>query len=124
MHFSHKVAALGAVLALSAAPALAAGPPTSTPNNNNNPSSSNPHKLAAPGQYCKAEPKQHVAGQSGTPFSLCVKAQAKLRGGATNSTQTARKGEAKKHAAGQRGTPFSLCVSAGAKLLNDQQSSG
>jgi hypothetical protein len=106
-----KIAAAVATLALSAAPAFA----------NDNPSSTNSHKLAAPGQYCKAESKQHVAGQSGTPFSLCVKAQAKLRSGSTDSPRTACKGESKKRVAGQHGTPYSLCVSAGAKLLSDQK---
>lgn len=147
MSFITKPLAIAAVLAVSAVPAFAAGEPSplpnqdsnpgtthvptdpgsqqpsSTPNSNstNNPSSNNSHKLAAPGQYCKAESKKHVAGQSGTPFSQCVKAQGKLRSGSTNSPRTACKGESKQHVAGQHGTPFSLCVSAGAKLLKDQQ---
>ena len=132
-----KTIAIIAALALSAAPAFAAGQPSDTPNQNSNPgtthqpsttpnqnSTDNPgtsHRLAAPGQYCKAELKTHVAGQSGTPFSACVKAQAKLRSGATDSPRTACKALSKKHAEGQKGTPFSLCVAAGAKLLKDQK---
>lgn len=145
MNALSKVTAVAAALALSAAPAFASGQPTDTPNQNSNPgtthvpsdpgsqapnqnsasnpSSTNPHKLAAPGQYCKAESKKHVAGQSGTPFSNCVKAQGKLRSGATNSPRAACKAESKQHVAGQHGTPFSVCVAAGAKLLQDQQSS-
>jgi hypothetical protein len=139
MNFYAKTTAVAAALALSAAPAFAGQPatspnqnstsgqshqPSTTPNQNStsNPSSTNTHKLAAPGQYCKAESKQHVAGQSGTPFSACVKAQAKLRSGSTTSPRAACKGELKKHVAGQKGTPFSQCVSAGAKLLQDQKS--
>ena len=128
-----KTIAIIAALALSATPAFAAGQPSDTPNQNSNPgtthtpnqnSTDNPgtsHKLAAPGQYCKAESRKHVAGQSGTPFSACVKAQAKLRSGATDSPRTACKALSKKHAEGQKGTPFSLCVAAGAKLLKDQK---
>jgi hypothetical protein len=82
-----------------------------------NPDSAN--RLAAPGQYCKAESKKHVSGQKGTPFSVCVRAQAKLRSGATDSPRTACKDESKKHVSGQEGTPFSKCVTAGAKLLRD-----
>ena len=54
-------------------------------------------------------------------FSACVKAQAKLRSGATDSPRTACKALSKTHAEGQKGTPFSLCVAAGAKLLKDQK---
>jgi hypothetical protein len=116
-----------AALALMATPALAL-PPQASPN----PGAAHApktgeaaapgasHRLAAPGQYCKAESKQHVAGQKGTPFSLCVKAQAKLRSGATGSPRSACKVESKKHVAGQKGTPFSLCVTAGARLLVDR----
>ena len=141
MSIHTKTVSILAVLALSAAPAFAAGQPSDTPtkdsnpgtthqpsttptpnqNSTDNPSSTNSHKLAAPGQYCKAESKKHVAGQSGTPFSACVKAQAKLRSGATSSPRTACKDSSKKHVEGQNGTPFSLCVSAGAKLLKDQK---
>jgi hypothetical protein len=136
MNLYVKTAAFAAAMALSAVPAFA-GQPSDTPNQNSNPgtthqpstspnenSQNNPgtsHKLAAPGQYCKAESKKHVEGQKGTPFSACVKAQAKLRSGATSSPRTACKDLSKKHVEGQHGTPFSLCVAAGAKLLKDQK---
>jgi hypothetical protein len=135
MNFA-KTAAIAAALALSAAPAFAAAPsgtpnqnsnsgtsqqPAATPNQNSTSNPGTTHKLAAPGQYCKAESKQHVDGTPGTPFSACVKAQAKLRSGATSSPRTACKSESKQHTAGQHGTPFSLCVSAGAKALKDQK---
>jgi hypothetical protein len=112
MTFYAKTAALAAAVALTAAPAFAGAP-------SGNPGAT--HKLAAPGRYCKSEPKTHVAGQSATPFSLCVKAQAKLRSGSTKSPRTACKGESKKRLDGQHGSPFSLCVSAGAKVLKDRQ---
>ena len=120
MNFYAKTTAIAAALALSAAPAFA-GQPATTPNGHSNAGATNPHKLAAPGQYCKAESKKHVAGTPGTPFSACVKAQGKLRSGSTSSPQAACKAESKKHIAGQKGTPFSQCVSAGAKLLKDQK---
>jgi hypothetical protein len=129
--------AVAVVLALSATPAFATGQPSDTPDQNANPgtthqpsttpdehSQSNPgtsHKLAAPGRYCKAESKKHVAGQKRTPFAECVVAQAKLRKGHTDSPREACKNESKKRVAGQHGTPFSLCVAAGAKLLKDQK---
>ena len=98
-----RAAVTAALLATSATPALAYGPGYH-------------HHLAAPGQYCKAESKQHVAGTPGTPFSLCVKAQAKLRDNSAASPADACKAESKQHVAGTPGTPFSQCVAAGAKL--------
>jgi hypothetical protein len=65
-----------AIVALSAVPAFAQGQSGHTPTKDENPGSA--HKHAAPGQYCKAESKKHVKGQKGTPFSVCVKAAAKL----------------------------------------------
>jgi hypothetical protein len=108
-----------AILALSAVPAFAQGQSGHTPTKDDNPGSA--HKLAAPGQYCKAESKKHVKGQKGTPFSVCVTAQAKLRKGTTDSPRAACKAESKKHVKGQKGTPFSVCVKAGAKLLKDKK---
>jgi hypothetical protein len=35
-------------------------------------------KVDSPRAACKAESKEHVAGQKGTPFSRCVSAAAKL----------------------------------------------
>jgi hypothetical protein len=108
-----------AVLALSTVPAFAQGQSRHTPTKDDNPGSA--HKLAAPGQYCKAESKKHVKGLKGTPFSVCVTAQAKLRNGTTDSPRAACNAESEKHVKGQRGTPFSVCVKAGAKLLRDKK---
>jgi hypothetical protein len=119
MNIYSRTATLAAAMALSVAPAFAAGAPSGTPDQSTNPGSA--HRLAAPGQYCKAESKTPVAGQKGSPFSLCVAAQAKLRSGSTVSPRNACKAESKRHLAGQHGTPFSQCVAAGAKLLKDQQ---
>ncbi len=130
MNIFTRIAVASAALALAAGPAFAQAPegtpgPDSHPGATNHPTQSdNPgtaHKLAAPGQYCKAESKKHVEGTSGTPFSACVKAQAKLRKGTTDSPREACKGESKKHVDGAKGTPFSLCVTAGAKLLKDKK---
>jgi len=103
------------VLALAATPAFGQG------NSESAPGGDNPHRLAAPGQYCKAASKKHVEGQKGTPFSACVKAQAQLRKGTTDSPREACKAASKKHVKGQKGTPFSVCVKAGAKLMRDKK---
>lgn len=109
-----RAAVAAALLATSATPALAVGPSSDAHG------AANAHRLAAPGQYCKAESKQHVAGTPGTPFSLCVKAQAKLRHSDSTSPHQACRAESKQHVAGTKGTPFSQCVSAGAKLRHAQ----
>ena len=114
-----RTAALTAILALSASPAFSQGPPAGTPKAGDNPGAA--HKLAAPGRYCKDASKQHVEGQKGTPFSACVKGQARLRSGKTESPRAACKEASKKHVDGQKGTPFSTCVKAGAKLLKDMK---
>ena len=130
-----STAALTAMLALSATPAFAQGPPEGTPGPGNNPSSEhrpagtptaddNPgtaHRLAAPGRYCKDASKERVDGQKGTAFSACVKAQARLRSGKTNSPREACKYASKKHVKGEKGTAFSTCVKAAAKLRRDQK---
>lgn len=85
------------------------------------PGASASSKAKAYGKYCADQSRKRVAGQKGTPFSLCVTAMAKLATGQTNNPTTACKTESKKRVAGQKGTPFSKCVSAGAKLLGDQQ---
>jgi hypothetical protein len=99
-----------ATLSLMAAPGVAVGAGPS----NNHPTGS---KAKAYGTYCKDESKKHVAGQSGTPFSQCVTAMAKLDSGNPTS---ACKALSKKHVAGQPGTPFSQCVKAAAKLKKAQ----
>jgi hypothetical protein len=86
------------------------------------PGASLPAKAKAYGRYCQNQSKKHVAGQTGTPFSQCVTAMAKLAHGSTTSPRTACAALSKQHVAGQRGTPFSNCVAGGAKLLKDQKS--
>ena len=118
-----NAAALTAVLAMAATPALAVGPPAGTPAPNEN-STSNPgtaKKLAAPGRFCKTESKKKAEGQTRSDFSTCVRAQAKLRSGKVDSPRQACKGADKKHVKGEKGTAFSRCVSAGAKLLRDKK---
>lgn len=138
MQFQMKLLVLTGALALSAAPALAAGAPSGVPPSNpgsgnipSNPGTGNipstpgpgaslPAKAKAYGVYCNTESKQHVDGQKGTPFSVCVTGMAKLANGQTNNPRTACKGESKQHVDGDKGTPFSKCVSGGAQLLQDQ----
>jgi hypothetical protein len=73
-------------------------------------------KERAYGRFCQTESKKHVAGQTGTPFSQCVTAMAKLATGKTSNPARACKGLSKKHVKGQSGTPYSKCVTAAAKL--------
>jgi hypothetical protein len=144
------IAIMAGALALCAAPAFAAGPPSSVPPSNTgtanipvNDGTSNipsttpgsqapstpgpkaglPAKAKAYGSYCKNESKQHVDGQPGTPFSVCVTAMAKLANGNTKNPRTACKDASKQHVDGQKGTPFSQCVVGGAKLLQDHSQS-
>lgn len=117
MKLKHKLAALAGVLALSAAPALAAGGNGHSHNPSNTPNGK------AFGKFCKGELKKHVKGTKGTPFSQCVTAMAKLAHGNTKSPRVACKAESKKHVKGMKGTPFSVCVSGGAKLLKVHSSS-
>jgi hypothetical protein len=123
-----KIAILAGVMAVSAAPALAA-PPAGNPGSSHipvnqgtqhahGPSGTLPANAKAYGVVCNTESKQHVAGQKGTPFSVCVTAMAKLAHGNANNPASACKAESKVHVEGQKGTPFSLCVSAGAQLLH------
>jgi hypothetical protein len=84
------------------------------------PNATLPAKARAYGRYCQTQSKVHVAGQSGTPFSQCVTAMAKLATGASTSPRAACATMSKTHVAGEVGTPFSRCVAAGAKLLKTQ----
>ena len=122
MKLNAKLAIIPAVLALGAAPALAAADTPSGKPSTPGPKASLPAKAKAYGVYCKSESKKHVEGQKGTPFSQCVTAMAKIATGQTSSARAACKGESKKHVSGQKGTPFSQCVSAAAKLKADEAS--
>jgi hypothetical protein len=141
MTLGTKVALLlsGLALVVSPAAALASGSPSDpgAPDNQGTqnaeankpsdaaqpgPGASLPAKAKAYGRYCQNQSKKHVAGQTGTPFSQCVTAMAKLAHGSTTTPRTACDALSKKHVAGQKGTPFSNCVAGGAKLLKDQKS--
>jgi hypothetical protein len=135
-----KIASVTAVVAALAIPgaALAAGAPsgagtppsnsgtqnaaahTQAPANKPGPNASQADKAKAYGKNCQNQSKTHVDGQTGTPFSQCVTAMARLASGTTSSPTIACKTLSKTRAAGQSGTPFSLCVAAGAKLLKSQ----
>ena len=139
MKLSARTATVSAILALGAAPAIAAGPPAGVPSAGDNPGTSyqqehrpsetptaesNPgtaRRVAAPGQYCKNASKERVEGQKGTAFSACVKGQARLRKGKADSPREACKGASKQRVDGEKGTPFSACVKAAARLLRDQR---
>lgn len=135
-------AAVAAVLALGATPASALERPVaptagetsgstqrtaerpvtggeSRPTADSNPGTA--RTLAAPGRYCKDASKKRVEGQKGTAFAACVKGQAQVRRGKTESPREACKGASKKRVKGEKGTAFSTCVKAAAKLLKDQK---
>jgi hypothetical protein len=134
MKLTTKAAALTAVLALVASPALALPPqvpsnsgtqhaPNGAGNNDTNtpgPHASLPAKAKAYGKYCQSFSKKHVAGTPGTPFSKCVTDMAKLASSSSTSPRKACRDQSKKHVEGEKGTAFSRCVAAGAKLLRDE----
>ncbi len=93
--------------------------PAETPTAENNRGTA--RKLAAPGRYCKDASKKRVQGEKHSAFSVCVKAQSRLRGGKADSPREACKGASKKRVKGEKGTAFSSCVKAAAKLLKDQK---
>ena len=129
MKLQSKLGLVVATFALGFAPALAiashpGGKPTSPGNSGGHshsstpgPNASMPAKAKAYGKFCQNESKKHIAGQTGTPFSQCVTAMAKLATGNAKSPGQACKGLSKKHVAGMKGTPFSQCVVAAAHLL-------
>lgn len=144
MKFQIKLALVTGALALSASPALAVGPPSGIPAPPANPGSGNipsnpgsghipttpgpgaslPEQAKAYGFYCQDQSKEKVEGESGTPFSKCVTAMAKLATGQADNPREACKGESKKRVKGKKGTPFSRCVSEGAKLLRELAQQG
>jgi hypothetical protein len=109
-----KLAVIPAVLIIAGVPALAvANPPSGkTPG----PKSSEHAKAKAYGKLCQAEPKKHVKGMKGTPFSQCVTAMAKLAHDTKMAPKQACKAESKKHVKGMKGTPFSQCIKAAAQM--------
>jgi hypothetical protein len=142
MRIAPLVAAAAASAALFIVPGLAAGdPPVGSPSGDHSaagehpavttpttgetppstpgPSSSASAKAKAYGKYCQGEPKKHVAGQKGTPFSQCVTSMAKVATDAKTNPTTACKALSKKHVAGQKGTQYSLCIKGAAKLKAD-----
>jgi hypothetical protein len=76
------------------------------------------------GRLCQAESKKHVAGQSGTPFSTCVKDLAQAAKSSHPNPHRVCANESKKHVAGMKGTPYSQCVVAAAKLQGQRRGSG
>ena len=135
MKFQAKIAVVTGILALTAAPALAAKPdgvppkgkgqgngPVYTPGDPTpGPKAGLPAKAKAYGRYCKGASKKHVKGEKGTEFSRCVTAMAKAAKGNRTNPRKACKGLSKKHVKGEKGTEFSRCVVAAAKLKRQQR---
>lgn len=131
MRIQHKLGVVIATFAFGFAPALALA---SHPNNGKHTGQTTTGQTStgqqnsqanakAFGKLCSTEPKKHVAGQKGTPFSQCVNAMAKAASGQAKSPGQACKGMDKKHVSGMKGTPFSQCVVAAAHLLGNKGSS-
>jgi hypothetical protein len=128
---SIKAAILSLGVALAASPALAQPPQTPgdrgaehgagrVPTDNTStpgPKASLPAKAKAYGRYCQSMSRKHAPGQSGTPFSRCVTAMAKLARGDSKSPRRACHDQSRRHVAGEKGTAFSRCVAGAAKLL-------
>jgi hypothetical protein len=76
-------------------------------------------KAKAYGRYCQNQSKQHVAGQTGTPYRQCLTAMAKLATGVTRYAWTACGPLSRRPIPGQAGSPFSRCVVAGTRLLDE-----
>jgi hypothetical protein len=125
-----KLAVITGVLALTAAPALAAKPDGVPPYGKGQatpgPKAGLPAKAKAYGRYCKGESRKHVKGEKGTPFSRCVTAMAKAVNNETPNGERinprkACQGLSKKHVkGGEPGTEFSRCVKAAAKAQREQ----
>jgi hypothetical protein len=119
-------AAVTALLAFAATPALAANEHANGHANGGNGNSGQEHGSSAEapkgnayGRACQDLSKKHVEGESGTPFSQCVKAMAQVDAGEAKSARKACKGLSKKHVKGEKGTPFSQCVKAARNLDGD-----
>lgn len=121
MKLSMKLALSLAVLALGLVPATGtASGPNYAPEHPDHPTHPTTPKGNAYGKYCKGESKEHVKGEKGTPFSVCVKAVAQA---AKNDELTARKAcqaLSKKHVKGEQGTPFSVCVKGVTQMRKDK----
>lgn len=111
------------LLGIIAALTLLALPAAALASKPDNPGKGHGHSQSAKGKaygkYCKAESKQHVKGEKGTPFSRCVNAAAKAANG--ESPKSACKTLSKKHVKGEKGTPYSRCIVAAAHAKNDQE---
>ena len=102
MSIRRTLMTVGAVSALAAIPASAAG------------------KATGYGRFCQGESKTRVAGTPGTPFSTCVSDMAKLATGKAANPHRVCLNESKRHVAGTKGTPYSVCVSGAERLLKTQ----
>lgn len=137
MRLPISVLVVTGLLALSATAAFGQGKPEGTPPHGSGqgngptytpgdptpgPKAGLPEKAKAYGRYCQSESKKHVAGQHGTPFSVCVTGMAKLANNDNLSPTQACKSESKKHVKGEKGTAFSRCVAGAEQLRHDQQS--
>lgn len=119
MKMYSKFAVLMAMLALGAAPALAAGGATSH-------TASTPSKAKKYGKFCVGQSKKKPSGTKGkTDFSKCVSDMARLANGSATNPHAVCRNLPKKHVAGQtaKGTAYSECVSGAKKLLKQHSAS-
>jgi hypothetical protein len=75
MKLQPKLAIIGATTALGAFPAVALGTAGGHPSRSNSPANGS---ATNPAKACADQSKKHVAGQRGTPYSVCVSGAKKL----------------------------------------------
>jgi len=76
MRLQSKLAVIAGTMALGTFPAVALGNPGGHASKSNSPTK--PSQAKAHGKLCQGESKKHVAGQRGTPYSVCVSGAKKL----------------------------------------------
>jgi hypothetical protein len=77
MRLQAKPAVTAGIMALAAPPAVALAAP-GTHHNRPTTHSTGTNKAKAYGKFCRGESQQHVAGQRGTSYSICVSGAKKL----------------------------------------------
>ena len=123
MRTTSRVAGLVAVLALAAAPALAADPPSDTPDRDDNPGIGHkPSETPPSNQGTGRKPSETPPSDKGTGHKPATPGPSAGLPAKANAYGRYCQGQSKKRsdaAEGTKGTPFSQCVTAMAKLATD-----
>jgi hypothetical protein len=123
MRTTSRVAGLVAMLALAAAPALAADPPSGTPDGDDNPGIEHqPSETPPSNQGTEHKPSETPHPNMGTENKPATPGPSAGLPAKANAYGRYCEGQSKKRsdaAEGTKGTPFSQCVTAMAKLATD-----